>query len=712
MKRVGVCFVGIAVFISAVFPLWAGGLTQAANTWVKRSPLPGAPPSPRMGYECATAWDTKHKVLIRYGGHNQGGGGEQNAEVWTFDPVTAKWTLKEPNLSPPGVCCNQQNVFDPVRARYIRFPSFSGSHGWQWWREIYLNDSTIWTYDLETNLWRNHRPIPAPQVSPLRCAAWDGAAQVVVVFGGEGNREGTVVYDPYTNTWTKMRPRIQPEFRSGGNMVYDCDRNMHILFGAQFTDDPHTWAYDLAKNEWRDLKPPVMPPTNQNDAVMAYDSVNGVVVAVVKISEGKEEEATHRLETWTYDPAVNRWTKMNPPREPDPSGSRRRVMNFMPEFGLTIMENRWDPPKAEHEQQIWTYCYAPPKTAPDPLPEPPADLRVVTRSGGATLTWKSSPSPDVTRYIVYRGAGEKPWEAKLQQIAEVDAKTAQYEDRALTAGTIYYYAVASANRNGVGKRSPFVRTQPPVVEDAVVSVLSKTEVALTWTPLPEKDIVGYRVERAAVEVLTDDQLQRLRSRTSPLAQPSVGALRRIGSFQTLTPTPIRTAAFTDAVDLSKPQRVEGEPVMERSFPAEQLNPEGKPYPFAVYAYRIRAVNALGVEGGPSPFFLTIPSPPQWVFSKEESGKCRLKWATNPEKNVKGYRIYRMEGRYDNQPITRLTAEPVAETTFTDENPGKSTRRYHVVAVDALGQEGAPSAPVWYEREWKRFYIPFTGEWHQ
>jgi hypothetical protein len=190
-------------------------LTQPPNSWVKRSPLPGAPPSPRMGYEDAAVWDSVHHCVIRYGGHNQGGGGEQNAEVWTFDPLTAKWALKEPNTSPPGVCCAQQNVFDPVQARLLRFPSFSGSHGWQWFREIYLNDSSVWSYDLAANTWRNLRPLPAPQVRPLRCASWDSDRQVVVVFGGEGSHDGTVVYDPHLNTWTHMKPATQPVSRTG-----------------------------------------------------------------------------------------------------------------------------------------------------------------------------------------------------------------------------------------------------------------------------------------------------------------------------------------------------------------------------------------------------------------------------------------------------------------------------------------------------------------
>jgi hypothetical protein len=131
---------------------------QPANTWVKRSPLPDGPVSPRLGYEGACVWDSRQQLVVRYGGHNQGGGGEQGAEVWTFDPRSTQWTLKEPNTSPPGVCCNAQNVYVPTIGRYIRFPKFSGSHGWQWWREIYLNDSSIWTYDLAANVWRNMRP--------------------------------------------------------------------------------------------------------------------------------------------------------------------------------------------------------------------------------------------------------------------------------------------------------------------------------------------------------------------------------------------------------------------------------------------------------------------------------------------------------------------------------------------------------------------------
>jgi len=690
----------------------AAKLEQLSNTWVKRSPLDDTPTSPRLGYEGACAWDNTHRLLIRYGGHNQGGGGAQYSEVWTFDPITAEWTLKQPDISPPGVCCAQQNVYDPVHQRYVRFPAFSGNHGWQWFREIYLNNSTIWVYDLDTNLWRNLCPVPAPKVSGLRCASWDSDAQVIVLFGGEGNQEGTVVYDPHTNTWTRMKPDNEPPFRSGGNMVYDSAHKLHVLFGSQFTNDPHTWGYDLRKNQWRDLQPPTLPHTNQNDAVLAYDSLNQVVIAVVKITEGKEESAKHRLETWAYDTGKNAWTKMNPPQEPDPTGNRSRVLMFAPELGLTILENRTRSQPGPPEQQIWTYCFKQARLNSEKSLQPPKDVQVITTSNSAVLSWKASPAPDVTNYIIYRGTGEHTWTVNYQQIASVDAKQTMYNDKGLQQEKVYYYTVRAAVNDKLSKPNIKVRTQPRIVEQAIVSVLSENQVQLTWTPLQTKDIAGYHVERAIVEVWTKDQLKRLKSHVNPLPNPSVGAIRRIGPFTRLTNKLLKNPSFLDTADLTKLHPIEGEPIQEHRLYKEHLDEAGKPYRFAVFAYRICADNALGTGSGPSPYFLTIPSAPRWVFAKEDGTTCRLKWTKNPEKNLKGYRIYRLDGRWDKDPISRMTTDPIEELTFSDTTAGEHSRRYHVVAVDVLSQEGLPSAPVWYNREWKRFYKPFIGQWHQ
>jgi hypothetical protein len=301
---------------------------------------------------------------------------------------------------------------------------------------------------------------------------------------------------------------------------------------------------------------------------------------------------------------------------------------------------------------------------------------------------------------------------KYDEIASVPRTRTAYLDDGLRRGTVYYYTVRAATDEDVSEPSVKVRTQPGIVEEAAVSVLDHTGIDISWRPPESSDITGYHLERANVQVWTEDQLKRLKSRIRPLPEPSVGAIRQIGPFKQITRNLLKEPSFHDAVDLTQPHATEGTPLLKSSLSDEHLDPNGRSYRFAVFAYRIRAVNALGVESGPSPYFLTIPSAPRRVFAREDGGTCRLKWARNPERNLKGYRVYRLDGRWDKDPISRLTPVPVSDLTFSDTSAGDSSRRYHVVAVDALGQEGLPSAPVWYEREWRRFYLPFVGEWHQ
>jgi hypothetical protein len=76
----------------------------------------------------------------------------------------------------------------------------------------------------------------------------------------------------------------------------------------------------------------------------------------------------------------------------------------------------------------------------------------------------------------------------------------------------------------------------------------------------------------------------------------------------------------------------------------------------------------------------------------------------------------MEGPRINGPgqkVTRLTDDPLKDIHWIDKAATMDTKRYWVVAVDALGQEGFPSAPVWHYRQYRSYYEPFIqGGWHQ
>ncbi|MFO0863504.1 MAG: hypothetical protein U0744_02385 [Gemmataceae bacterium] len=704
-------------FLAGVVPSSGQTLEQPANTWVKRSPLPDGPRSPALGYEGSFGYDAAAKRLIRWAGHNQGGGGEQNAETWAYDPATARWELKEPNVSPPGVCCAQQNLFDPIGGRFLRFRAFSGSHGWQWFREIYMNNSSVWSYHLPTNTWRDMRTVPAPLTSPLRCASWDSAFQVAVVFGGEGSSEGTIVYDPFANMWTRMRPAKEPTFRSGGNMAYDKHRKLHILFGSQFGNDPHTWGYDLAKNEWIDLAPTNQPPTDRNDAVLAYDEVNSAIVANIRAidaSEGDEVTKGH-YETWVLPSKENAWRQMKPNVEAPGNGNRRRIMAAIPDQNVILMENYVNPaqriPGIDREQQIWTYRYA--STPKESRLVAPVGLSVSTTKSEVRLAWHAIPA--AKEYEVLLGVGSRPGSLRFQPVGRTEKTTWTDPLPARREGEIACFKVRGIEGNGVaGADSSFVRMQPALVDDVVVTVRGKTETQIEWPAV--EGAVGYVVERAPVEVFSEDQIVRLRKDTDPLVEPSVGAIQSIGEFRSMVKEPITGLSFVDTtIDLGRPAVVEGKPIFSHRFQSTQIHQAGKPYRFGVYAYRVRAINAAGVQSGPGPYALTIPTSPTTVFAKEAGDDAWLKWTSNPERSLQGYRVYRMESPRINGPgqkTTRLTPNPVPVTQFQDVGIGRETRRYWIVAVDALGQEGFPSAPAWHYRQYRSYYVPFTGEWHQ
>jgi hypothetical protein len=340
---------------------------------------------------------------------------------------------------------------------------------------------------------------------------------------------------------------------------------------------------------------------------------------------------------------------------------------------------------------------------------------VVTQASGATVSWEPAEGSKAGRYTVLRGRGTKPWEVRLEPVAEAVEGTT-YRDRGLEPGTPCFYQVRPSGAEDRGAAAwPLARTQPPVVSGVVASVTGPRRVELRWEKSPAEDVVGFHVDRAQVAVYSSAQVRMIHDRYRPVPERGVGRIRRIGPFQRLTRQPIAaTQLADDSLDLTSGPVEPPEPgLIDRPLHKEQLNAQGKPYPLAVYAYRVVAVNRLGVAGGPSPLVFTYPSAPQHVFAKEEGKeKTRLRWKANPEKGLAGYLVYRYDGRWDKDTVTRLTPKPIPATEFSDETSGRGTRRYEIVAVDALGQEGEPSQPIWSRREWGAYYVPYTGPWHQ
>src|SRR5262249_7234157 len=206
------------------------------------------------------------------------------------------------------------------------------------------------------------------------------------------------------------------------------------------------------------------PPTDRNDAVLAYDSVNQMIVAVIRANDatdGKEVAKGH-LETWAYDAGKNTWTSMKPKREPDGWGNRARVITYVPDQNLFLMDIYVHPaqrvPDVEREHQIWTYRFA--EAKPDLTPRPPTGIQITTMADSAALQWQSSASPDVTEYSIHRGEGTQPWLVEFKQVSQVDKTKTTYVDTGLKRGTTYFYCVRAVAKGGQASRdSVKVRTQ-------------------------------------------------------------------------------------------------------------------------------------------------------------------------------------------------------------------------------------------------------------
>jgi hypothetical protein len=76
-------------------------------------------------------------------------------------------------------------------------------------------------------------------------------------------------------------------------------------------------------------------------------------------------------------------------------------------------------------------------------PAPPKNLQAVGSAGVVNLIWDANTEPDLAGYRVLRG--EAPGDT-LQPLTPEPIKETRYQDRAITAGVIYVYAIVAVDR--------------------------------------------------------------------------------------------------------------------------------------------------------------------------------------------------------------------------------------------------------------------------
>jgi hypothetical protein len=515
---------------------------------------------------------------------------------------------------------------------------------------------------------------------------YDPEHELVLSFGGvtnAGRFSYLFAYDLYANQLFLLPSKNAPPPRDGAGIAYDARHNKVVLFGSQYLEDSRTWVYDIGKGEWEawDLKPhpPAHKVTKDYCTIprMAYDSRNGIILCLVWMNENQGHE------TWALDLGRREWRKLTPRQEPNPSKSRSRNLDYDAERNLFILESS---SAKTNRPEIWTYRYA--EAPRDTILAAPEDVRALSQMDGSIrLRWKAVNG--AKGYRIYRAVADLPWETQFVLASTVSQP--MWQDPTPSRDKTTWYRVAAVDAQGrEGQPSWRLRSRPRVPYTPIVSVLAKDRVLVEWQPNPAEDVVGYHVYRGKVVVrtVTKGNPGPWRDNDPEYDSPRVVEVVDIREWTRLTQQPVRECQYLDNPALDK------------------VGPESQDYPWAVYAYVVRAVNRLGLESGPSPYALTIPSEPRNVMCREMGDWAELKWDAACEKNIVGYHVYTLRGVWE---IVRITDKPLAQTHFRYLVGKNRTTRFWVTTIDGLGQEGQPSSPAWFGRVYRGF---FEGEWHQ
>ena len=667
------------------------------NRWVKQSPREDAK-APGFHYEGSGDYDPFLQRWIHHAGHD---GIPQGFHTCTFDLATGRWEQHWPANSPPGVCCvDGSNCFDLANRRLVRFPGGMLGHGYHWSRGERLKDSAVWLYDEANNEWTNMRPPPYKEpekysrvaIGGLNSSAtYDPDHEVVWSFGGQssgGGKDTLWAYDAYANRLSLVRGENPPPLRDGHGIAYDSRNQRLVVFGGQYTTDERTWLFDPATNKWEGLKLEPHPPTHKvtkdysSIPRLAYDRSNGIVLCVAWLGETGHE-------TWALNVAKQEWKKLSPETEPDGSKSRSRNLGYDAARNLFILETS---NARGNSPEIWTYRYQDKPAEQDELPLPPSELKLEPHDASRVkLSWKASPTAGVTQYQVIRGEGGSGWDT-IHGVLDTVSGTSWIAPAPELATKTYYFAVRSLAPEGkrFGERSDRVRTEPRVSAAPAVLVRGPDQVEIRWNSPEPTDIVGYNLYRGVVHVkaIREGKPGAWSDNDPKYDAPQVVQVRDITNLTKLHEKPLTETSFSDKIDL------------------RQKGPEAGDYGFAVYAYLLRAVNRVGRESGPSPYALTIPSEPLAVMCRENGDDAELRWNPPVEGKAAGYHVYRLEGTWG---IVRVTDKPIREATFRHAAGKGKTGRYWVVAIDAIGQEGQPSSPAWFNHRYEGFS---EGPWHQ
>jgi hypothetical protein len=177
----------------------------------------------------------------------------------------------------------------------------------------YFTGGLTAAYDVDRRRWSDLRPAHTPPPVMGGSLAYDPLHDEFILFGGGHVAEpgpdghpvgytGTWAFSVARNDWRRLATAVQPPPRMVTRMVTDTKRSQLVLFGGD--GESHwladTWIFDLASRAWHQSKATAGPPPRAGHFTV-FDPASGLVFI------GGGNNRVDLTDLWAYDPGVDIW---------------------------------------------------------------------------------------------------------------------------------------------------------------------------------------------------------------------------------------------------------------------------------------------------------------------------------------------------------------------------------------------------------------------
>ncbi|MBW2734840.1 MAG: hypothetical protein JRH20_20830 [Deltaproteobacteria bacterium] len=133
--------------------------------------------------------------------------------------------------------------------------------------------------------------------------------------------------------WAELALSVEPPARALSQLAYHRGTATLVLFGGDGMDRAYadTWSYDCATRRWTQRYPPLSPSPRAGHAFLTLPKSDKLVlVGGYELGNGHSygyRDAYQNLsgEVWSYDPALNSWSKLAVSADELPSNAVREV---------------------------------------------------------------------------------------------------------------------------------------------------------------------------------------------------------------------------------------------------------------------------------------------------------------------------------------------------------------------------------------------------